>query len=167
MFNYILHHSFWIQHLISLHLHRTYLMTFTKTTMHSSVYWLKLSFDCMPQQLFNLWSKFLFPFTNRWRSGCALQYRWWMGHLQYLVIWCVQLLGFKIQEIHFEIFFQCSPLWRICQRNRLQSCIGSLQLTNHFNCMAWPPELAHCGKEMRKSQNTNFALIIKLSSNVA
>ena len=48
MFNYILHHLFWIQHLISLHLHMTHL-TITKTTMHSSVCRLKLSFVCMPQ----------------------------------------------------------------------------------------------------------------------
>ena len=97
------------------------------------------------KKLFNLWSKFICLFTTGWRSGCALQYRWWMGHLQYLVIWCVQLLGFKIQEIHFEISVQCSPVvWRICQRNLLQSCIGSLQLTNHFNCKVWPPKLAHC-----------------------
>ena len=49
MFNYILHHLFWIQHLISLQLHMTHLKI-TKTTMRSSVCWLKLSFVCMPQQ---------------------------------------------------------------------------------------------------------------------
>ena len=49
MFDYILHHLFWIQHLISLQLHMTHLKI-TKTTMRSSVCWLKLSFVCMPQQ---------------------------------------------------------------------------------------------------------------------
>ena len=36
MFYYILHHSFWIQHLISLHLHLTHLKAITKATMHST-----------------------------------------------------------------------------------------------------------------------------------
>ena len=49
------------------------------------------------KKLFNLWSKFICLFTTGWRSGCALQYKWRMVHLQYLVIWCVHLLGFNIQ----------------------------------------------------------------------
>ena len=52
-------------------------------------------------------------------------------------------------------------MWRISQRNLLQSFIGSLQLTNHLNCMAWPPELAHCAPPINLeglifSVNRNF-----------
>ena len=50
MFNYILHHLFWIQHLISFFAFAHDTFDKSKTTMHSSVCRLKLSFDCMPQQ---------------------------------------------------------------------------------------------------------------------
>ena len=50
MFNYILHHSFWIQHLISLHLYDIF--DKSKTTMHISTRGCKvLAAERNPQEL--------------------------------------------------------------------------------------------------------------------
>ena len=128
MFNYILHHLFWIQHLISLHLHMTYL-TITKTTMHSSVCQLKpyilkggICGNRIPQTIWNFRRKIVWERKKyqdytvcraNWRSFPLLMF----SHCNKLSIKTLKHTIFSMKIPHWHQILVIFMIYALLSRN--------------------------------------------------